>query len=239
MAEETIETRYGLHKEKKDSMAEKNDRVQYKELVKARLESVLDVVQRISAGDFSVRVEIPEEEDEFTALFIELERMIDDLIEDNRMDEERMAKLQAVVEEKERLLKTVRELSSPVIQVWENVLVMPLVGAIDSARAIRITEDLLTGITKYQAEIVIIDITGVLVVDTSVANHLMQTVKAAALLGAKCVVVGISSEVAQSLVSLGVDLSEVVTRSNLQAGIQYAMETMGLEVVPKRRERSD
>jgi rsbT co-antagonist protein RsbR len=217
-------------------MAEKTDLDQYKEFVKERLKSLLNVVQSVSSGDFSVSVKIPEKEDEFTALSIGLERMINDMIEANRVSEERMAKLQTVVEEKERLLKTVRELSSPVIQVWENVLVMPLVGAIDSARATRITEDLLTGIIKYQAEIVIIDITGVPVVDTSVANHLIQTIKAAALLGAKCVVVGISSEVAQSLINLGVDLSGVVTRSNLQAGVRYAMEMMGLEVVLKKRE---
>jgi rsbT co-antagonist protein RsbR len=217
-------------------MVEKNDLDQYKEFVKERLKSLLNVVQSVSLGDFSVSVKISEEEDEFTALSIGLERMINDMIEANRVSEDRMAQLQTVVEEKERLLKTVRELSSPVIQVWENVLVMPLVGAIDSARATRITEDLLTGIIKYQAEIVIIDITGVPVVDTSVANHLIQTIKAAALLGAKCVVVGISSEVAQSLINLGVDLSGVVTRSNLQAGVRYAMEMMGLEVVLKKRE---
>ena len=217
-------------------MAEKTNLNQYKKFVKERLKSLLDVVQSVSAGDFSVRVEIPEEEDEFTSLSIELERMIDDLIEANRLSEERMARLQAAVEDKERLLKTVGELSSPVIQVWEDVLVMPLVGAIDSTRAARIMEDLLTGITKYQAEIVIIDITGVPVVDTSVANHLVQTIKAASLLGAKCVVVGISSEVAQSLINLGVDLSGVVTRSNLQEGVWYAMEMMGLEVVPKKEE---
>jgi anti-anti-sigma regulatory factor len=217
-------------------MAEKTDLDHYKEFVKERLKSLLNVVQSVSSGDFSVSVKIPEKEDEFTALSIGLERMINDMIEANGVSEERMAQLQTVVEEKERLLKTVRELSSPVIQVWENVLVMPLVGAIDSARATRITEDLLTGIIKYQAEIVIIDITGVPVVDTSVANHLIQTIKAAALLGAKCVVVGISSEVAQSLINLGVDLSGVVTRSNLQAGVRYAMEMMGLEVVLKKRE---
>jgi rsbT co-antagonist protein RsbR len=216
-------------------MAAKTELDQYKAFVKKRLKSLLDVMQSVSVGDFSVKVEIPKEEDEFTALSTELERVIDDLIEANMVSEERTAKLQAVVEDKERLLKTVRELSSPVIQVWENVLVMPLVGAIDSARATRIMEDLLNGITKYQAEIVIIDITGVPVVDTSVANHLIQTIKAAALLGANCVVVGISSEVAQSLINLGVDLSGVVTRSNLQAGVHYAMEVMGLEVVSKKR----
>ncbi len=216
-------------------MAEKTDLQQYQAFVKERLSALLDVVQSVSAGDFSVRVEIPPEADEFTALSVGLEKMIGDLIEAKRVSEERMARLQAAVEEKERLLKTVGELSSPVIQVWEDVLVMPLVGAIDSARATRIMEDLLNGIIKYQAEIVIIDITGVPVVDTSVANHLVQTIKAAALLGARCVVVGISSEVAQSLVNLGVDLSGVITRSNLQAGVRYAMEMMGLEVVPKKR----
>lgn len=216
-------------------MAEKTELEQYQEFVKERLRSLLDVVQSVSAGDFSVRVKIPAEADEFTALSVGLEKMIEDLIEAKRVSEERMARLQAAVEEKERLLRTVGELSSPVIQVWEDVLVMPLVGAIDSARATRIMEDLLNGIIKYQAEIVIIDITGVPVVDTSVANHLVQTIKAAALLGAKCVVVGISSEVAQSLVNLGVDLSGVITRSNLQAGVRYAMEMMGLEVVPKKR----
>jgi anti-anti-sigma regulatory factor len=218
-------------------MAEKTDLGQYKGFVKERLKSLLNVVQSVSSGDLSMKIEPPEEKDEFTALSIELERMISGLIETNKVSEERMARLQAVVEEKERLLETVRELSSPVIQVWENVLVMPLIGAIDSARATRIMEDLLTGITKYQAEIVIIDITGVPVVDTRVANHLIQTIKAASLLGAKCVVVGISSEVAQSLISLGVDLSGVITRSNLQAGVRYAMEMAGLEVAPKRRER--
>ena len=218
-------------------MAEKTDLDQYKVFVKERLKSLLDVVQSVSSGDLSVKIETPEEENEFTTLSIELERMIDGLIETNRVSEERMVRLQAVVEEKERLLKTISELSSPVIQIWENVLVMPLIGAIDSARATRIMEDLLTGVIRYQAEIVIIDITGVPVVDTRVANHLIQTIKAAALLGAKCVVVGISSEVAQSLISLGVDLSEVITRSNLQAGIRYAMEMMGLEIVSKKRER--
>ncbi len=218
-------------------MAEKTDLDQYKVFVKERLKSLLHVVQSVSSGDLSVKIETPEEENEFTTLSIELERMIDGLIETNRVSEERMVRLQAVVEEKERLLKTISELSSPVIQIWENVLVMPLIGAIDSARATRIMEDLLTGVTRYQAEIVIIDITGVPVVDTRVANHLIQTIKAAALLGAKCVVVGISSEVAQSLISLGVDLSEVITRSNLQAGIRYAMEMMGLEIVSKKRER--
>ena len=211
-------------------MAAKTDFDQYKEFVKERLKSLLDVMQSVSVGDFSIKVETPEEEDEFTASSIEVGKIIDDLIEANRVSEERMAKLQTAVEEKERLLKIVKELSSPVIQVWENVLVMPLVGAIDSARATRITEELLNGITKYQAEIVIIDITGVPVMDTSVANYLLQTIKAASLLGARCMVVGINSEMAQTIVGLGLDLSSITTYSNLRAGIQAALESTGFAI---------
>ncbi len=132
----------------------------------------------------------------------------------------------------ERQRRALAELSTPVIQVYENVLALPLVGAIDTERARRIMEELLIGITRYQAELVIIDITGVPVVDTAVANHLVQTIKAARLLGAESILVGISSEVAQTMVHLQIDLSGVVTRSNLQAGIEYALERMGLAIVP-------
>ena len=146
--------------------------------------------------------------------------------------QEQVRKLQVAIEAQERLTRTVRELSSPVVQVWENVLALPLVGGIDATRAKQITEELLTGIVKHQAEMVIIDITGVPVVDTQVANYILQTIKAASLLGAHCVLVGISAEVAQAMISLGVDLSAVTTLSNLQAGIQYALEKMGLGVAP-------
>ena len=135
-------------------------------------------------------------------------------------------------EQEVRLQRTISELSSPVIQVWEGVLVLPLVGAIDSERARRMTEDLLNGIVARQAEHVIIDITGVPVVDTRVANHLLQTIKAARLLGARCLLVGISSEVAQAMVHLGIDLSGIATRANLQVGIEYVMAQMGLGVAP-------
>ncbi len=128
--------------------------------------------------------------------------------------------------------RTLAEISTPVIKVYENVLVLPLVGAIDTERAHRIMEELLQGITRHQAEMVIIDITGVPLVDTAVANHLMQTIKAARLLGTRSILVGISGEIAQSLVHLQIDLSGVVTRSNLQAGIEYALEQMGLGIAP-------
>jgi rsbT co-antagonist protein RsbR len=136
-------------------------------------------------------------------------------------------------EQMEAQQRTLAELSTPVIKVYENVLVLPLVGAIDTERSHRIMEDLLVGITQHQAEMVIIDITGVPLVDTAVANHLLQTIKAARLLGTRSILVGIRGEVAQALVHLQVDLVGVVTRSNLQAGIEYALEQLGLEIAPR------
>jgi GAF domain-containing protein len=139
--------------------------------------------------------------------------------------------LQKSYEEVARLADTVRQLSSPVIQIWEDVLVLPLVGAIDSQRAARVMEDLLSGITRYQAEQVIIDVTGVPVMDVAIANHLMQTFKAANLLGARCMLVGIDSEKAQTIVTLGLDWRGIRTYSNLRAGIQAALRELGLAVM--------
>lgn len=125
------------------------------------------------------------------------------------------------------LLQTIRELSTPVLPIHEGVLVVPLVGRMDSERGRQLTEALLDGIQRHQAEIVIIDITGVRTVDTAVASHLIQTTRAAALLGTECVLVGIAPSVAQILVQLGVDFGALTTRRDLQDGVAYAIERKG------------
>ena len=141
---------------------------------------------------------------------------------------ERRAAEQARLEEQERLIADQQaalvELSTPLIPLADGVIVMPLVGAIDSRRAQQIMETLLEGIGANQAEIAILDITGVRVVDTQVANALIRAAQAAKLLGAQVVLTGISAEVAQTIVHLGADLGAVVTRSNLQHGITYALD---------------
>jgi anti-anti-sigma factor len=118
----------------------------------------------------------------------------------------------------------IQELSTPIIPVSDEVLVVPLIGAIDSGRAAQITESLLTAVSRHQhSQVMIIDITGVAVVDTSVIHYLLQAVRALRLLGTTVLLVGIAPEVAQTIVQLGVDLSSIVTRSTLQAGLEYAM----------------
>jgi rsbT co-antagonist protein RsbR len=148
-------------------------------------------------------------------------------VQDQQTMRESEAQLREINTHQEQLLNMIREISSPVIPVHDEVLVLPLVGTIDSARSSRIMETLLTGVQEHAAEVVIIDITGVPIVDTAVANHLIQATRAATLLGAHCVLVGVSAEVAQTLVQLGVNLSTLVTCSNLQAGITYALARQG------------
>jgi len=139
--------------------------------------------------------------------------------------------LKAAHETQQRLLATVRELSTPIIPVLDRVLVMPLVGTIDTARSQQILETLLSAITTHDAEVVIIDITGVSVMDTSVANHLLEATRAASLLGAQCVLVGITPEVAQTIVHLGVDLPGLVTMSDLQSGVRFALARLNRRIV--------
>jgi rsbT co-antagonist protein RsbR len=129
-----------------------------------------------------------------------------------------------------QLREAIQELSTPIIPLYTGVLAVPLVGRVDSQRAQALTEAMLEAIAREQAEIVLLDITGVAVVDTSVANHLMQTARAAALLGSQVVLVGISAEVAQTLVQLGLDLGQLVTLSNLQSGLEYALLRHGLAI---------
>lgn len=132
--------------------------------------------------------------------------------------------------QEEQLRSAISELSTPIVPVHEGIMVLPLVGSIDSRRATEITERLLEAISAYQAEIVIIDITGISVVDTQVANNLLMTTRAANLLGSRVVLVGIGAEIAQTIVQLGVELHGLVTLANLQAGISYALEQQGLGI---------
>jgi rsbT co-antagonist protein RsbR len=133
---------------------------------------------------------------------------------------------------------TISELQTPVIQVWEGILALPIVGTVDTARAQDMTEALLERIVATGSEIVLLDITGVPVVDTAVARHLLETVTAARLLGADVLIVGLSSRTAMTLVQLGIDLAHVTTRATLAKGLELAFARLGLAVVPQNRNTS-
>ena len=139
------------------------------------------------------------------------------------------------VQERERIIRqqqeAIRELSTPVLQVRERLLILPIIGVIDPQRARQVTEQLLRGIRANRAKVVVIDITGVPSVDSTVANHLVQTVDASRLMGATVIVTGLSSEIAQTLVTIGMDLSKMKTVGDLQGGIEEAERLLGYKVI--------
>src|SRR6266404_3410200 len=138
------------------------------------------------------------------------------------------------VQERERIIReqqeAIRELSTPVLQVRERLLILPIIGVIDSQRARQLTEQLLRGIRNNRAKVVVVDVTGVPAIDSAVANHLVQTVEASRLMGASVIITGLSSEIAQTLVTIGVDLSKMNAVGDLQGGIEEAERLLGYKV---------
>lgn len=147
----------------------------------------------------------------------------------------------AFVETREHIITqqslSLLELSTPVLRLWHQVLLLPLVGVVDTTRARHFTERLLESVARYEALVTIIDVTGVPVLDTSVARHLMKTIDAARLLGTSIVMTGISPEGAQTLTKLGVSFSDVTCRASLRAGIAEALFMIGRQIAPMERER--
>lgn len=124
-----------------------------------------------------------------------------------------------------------QELSAPLIPVFDGISVMPLVGTIDTERAKQIMENLLNGVVRNRSEVVLIDITGVPVVDTMVAHHIIQAADAVRLVGAKCMLVGIRPEIAQTIVNLGINLNQITTKNTLKKGIESALEIMNKKII--------
>src|SRR5207248_6891255 len=140
------------------------------------------------------------------------------------------------VQERERVIReqqeAIRVLSTPVLPVRERLLILPVIGTVDPLRARQLTEQLLRGIRTNRARVVVMDITGVPAMDATVANHLVLTVEASRLLGATVIVTGLSPELAQTLVNIGVDLSKMNTVGDLQGGIEEAERLLGYKVAP-------
>lgn len=152
-----------------------------------------------------------------------------DITERLRMEEARS---------RQRIAQEILEISTPVMQVWEGIICAALVGTLDSMRTQQLMERLLERIAETGASIALVDITGVPAVDTQTARHLIDTATAVRLLGGRVILTGIRPAIAQTLVHLGVDLSEVRTRSSLATGFRSALEMLGLEIVNKRASNS-
>ncbi len=138
------------------------------------------------------------------------------------------------VDERERVIRqqqdSIKELSTPVLPVRERLLILPIIGVLDTNRANQLTEQLLRGIRTHRAKVVVIDITGAPAVDEEVANNLVRTVDASRLMGASVIITGLSPEIAQTLVTIGVDLSKMNTIGDLQGGLEEAERLLGFTV---------
>lgn len=158
------------------------------------------------------------------AAVAEHQRTLETRVSERTADLERtLAELRESITVREQLSATVRELSSPVVPVLDGILVMPLIGVIDTERATMLIDTLLRGIERHRASIVILDVTGVPLIDTQVAWTLLGAARAGKLLGTQTILVGMRPELAQTIVGLGLDLSGLVTQSDLQSGVSYAM----------------
>ena len=142
-----------------------------------------------------------------------------DITEQKRLEEERMKQAALIM-----------EMSTPVMRLWDSILLLPIVGLVDSKRVQLIMETVLQKIVDYQAKVVILDIQGVPSVDSAVANHLIKVTKATKLMGCNCIVTGISPEISQALVNLGLELTDILTQSNLKDGVSTSLEMTGFQL---------
>lgn len=196
---------------------------------KDRIEHIEDILSSVASGDLDLRIE-SDFEDDLSGVEQAINLLIDDLTHELkkslRMKEEMEEKLKKIQDQQKTILQQqedLMELSSPVSKVWENILILPVIGTLDSQRTQVMMENLLQKIVSTGCTTAILDITGVPTVDTQVANHLLKTVTAARLLGAECIVSGISPAIAQTIVHLGINLSNILTKATLQDAMIYAL----------------
>ncbi|WP_438036680.1 PAS domain-containing protein [Sorangium sp. So ce204] len=158
--------------------------------------------------------------------------LVEDITERKKIEDAQRQE-SILLETQRRLMELIQELSTPSIPIHPGILVVPLVGQMDSARGAQLVESLVAAVERHQAEFVIIDITGVTSVDTAVANHLLQATRAAGLLGAECSVVGASPSIARTVIELGIELGKLATHRDLQAGFRHALARKGYVISPR------
>lgn len=191
-----------------------------------RVRRAEEVLTRVAAGDLEQRLELGVDSDALAGLEMGINFLIVDLRSTAKANEEQKDSLRAQQRELEAKLVTIeqqaaaiRELTTPVMEIWDDVLVLPVVGVVDTRRSMEIMNNLLEKIVEKQSKCVIIDITGVELVDTKTADYLLKVFRAANLLGTRCVLSGLSPAVAQTLVEIGADLGEIRTLRNLKAAL--------------------
>jgi rsbT co-antagonist protein RsbR len=195
------------------------------ELMLERIADILMAMSDVGNGDYSVRIESHLPEDSPLATLYEGINMMFESLESAH---KASAAYQTELEEKLAMIDVqraaIRELSTPIIEVWDGVLCLPVVGVLDTTRSSEMTESLLSAIVEKRAECAIIDITGIQVMDTGTADHFLRMARAVQLLGARCLLTGINPAIAQTIIHMGVDLAGVVTHRTMRNALQQFLE---------------
>jgi len=195
--------------------------------VETGVHEILSVLTQVAAGDLSLRVQTSEAPDSAVGA---LAAGINGIIEAWRESEVKARKIKRALEAKLGTIETqaaaIRELSTPIMDIWDDVLLLPIVGVLDTRRSTDVMSNLLDAVCQKQCKYVILDITGVEVVDTSTADYLIKVVRALRMLGSRCVLTGLSPAVAQTLVQIGAELSEVTTLRSLREGLRHCLTSI-------------
>ncbi len=193
-----------------------------------RIERVAEALGRASCQEFDHRLEISETEDEFMQVEVGVNLLLEDLGRARDENKRQLAEIERKNQEiAEQQSLALRELSTPIISVWDGVLTLPVVGMVDTHRGAEMMDRLLTRVVDDEAAYVVIDITGVNVVDTRTADHFIRMSEAVRLLGSTCFLTGISPAVAQTIAQLGIDTSRIRTLRRLSDALRQIFEEMG------------
>lgn len=215
-----------------------SQRIGFNETDRADLRKIGSNLRRILQGEDLL--DISQRRDELGIITNLVIRVAKEVRNSRRRDEDQRRKLQLqfdelrkAQEQEERLMYTIRELSTPILNIHRGILLLPIIGAMDSNRASAMINTLLQRIEGTRAQVVILDITGMPVVDTQVANVILQAAQAAQLLGSKVLLCGMTPDVAQVIVNLGINLDTLTPSSDLDAALEQAFTLIGLKVVSR------
>jgi rsbT co-antagonist protein RsbR len=187
-----------------------------------KIADLLMVLSDVASGDFSNRLNLGlPETHPLGALCVGINDMINSLEAEQKRNDEYRSELEEKLATIEKQRSAIRELSTPVMEVWEGILCLPIVGIMETARSADMTDALLKAVVATRARCTIVDITGIEVMDTGTADHFIRMAKAVQLLGAECVLTGINPQIAQTVIHMGVDMEGVVTHRSLRDALQH------------------
>lgn len=201
------------------------------ELSLERIQELVELVMRLASGDFNARTTLSDQGDELDGLAAGIHMLAEEISAKFTENERLVATLEQTVRDLAKRHETIMALSTPSIMVWQGILVVPLIGMMDSARARNFNIDLLSRISNGGVEVVIVDVTGIAELDHAMAKHLIDTFAAVGLLGSQCILTGLRAATAQKLAALNINLQSLTVRGSLHEGLSLAFSMTGRRVL--------